>query len=417
MKIIVITIGDELMIGQVVDTNSAFLASRCRAAGFELLEIVSIHDDGRQIVGAVKEAMSRADVVVTTGGLGPTKDDITKEALMQVFGGELVADDDVLDNVKTIVARRGIELNSLTARQCMVPSTCRVLRNDFGTAPVMWFEKDAKVLVALPGVPFEMKGCWESVVIPALAERFGSDGPFFSRTFIVSGITESDMALRLAHFEDALGENMHLAYLPQFGILRLRLDARGCGNDDTAHLFDNACGELRALITPYLLADDDLTPAQILLRELEKRGLRVATAESCTGGNIAAAITAVAGASRCFNGSVVAYSNEVKHRVLGVLADTLEAHGAVSLPVVEEMARGVAALCQADCAIATSGIAGPGGGTPQKPVGTVCMAVKAGCRTISKTWHFTGNRSQIVQRAVAAAIVMLIQLLQQEDDK
>ena len=407
----IITIGDELMIGQVVDTNSAYMALRLRMAGFEVGRMISIPDNGKAIASTVEASLREADMVITTGGLGPTKDDITKETLMRVFGGSLIRNEEVMANIKTIVERRGINLNPLTANQCLVPSSCRVLPNRFGTAPVMWFEKNGKILVSLPGVPFEMQGCFDGEVLPALLSRLQSDRQFYCRTFILSGITESDLSIRLSEFEEGLDRRFHLAYLPQFGLLRLRLDGAGAKGDSTATVFRKLCSELKCLTADFLLADDDLKPAEILLKQLERSRLTLSTAESCTGGAIASAITACPGSSRSFKGSVVAYSNEVKHNVLGVANDLLDKYGAVSQPVAEAMAKGVSGVCLSDCSISTSGIAGPDGGTPEKPVGTVCIAIKIFDTIISHRYHFSGDRRQIVQRAVNTAIVMLIQNL------
>ncbi|MDE6544189.1 MAG: CinA family nicotinamide mononucleotide deamidase-related protein [Muribaculaceae bacterium] len=411
MNVSIIVIGDELLIGQVTDTNSGFLARTMRPAGWKVLKVEVVPDDNAAIRRAVTEALDRADVVLTTGGLGPTKDDITKQALMDVFGGELYRDEAVEANVREVVGKRGIRLNSLTADQALVPSSCRVIQNRLGTAPIMVFEQEGKTLVAMPGVPFETRGMFTSEVFPMLLRRYTPDVALRSDVIQAVDITESDLALRLASWEEALPPFLHLAYLPQPGLIRLRLDG---SHIDPAVLdaeMDRRRAELITLVGDNLFADSDITPAALLIKLLASRGLKVATAESCTGGAVSAAITAIPGASEVMQGAVVSYSNDVKTSVLAVDAKAIEAVGAVSEPVVRQMAAGVARLCDADCAIATSGIAGPGGGTPEKPVGTVwiCVLTPAG----SQAWcfHFPGDRERVVGRAVMTALLRLCKAL------
>ncbi|MDE5935198.1 MAG: CinA family nicotinamide mononucleotide deamidase-related protein [Muribaculaceae bacterium] len=407
MKVSIIVIGDELLIGQVTDTNSGFLARTMRPAGWTVVDVDVVPDDNDRIRHAVAAALERADVVLTTGGLGPTKDDITKQALMDVFGGELYRDEAVEANVREVVGKRGIRLNSLTADQALVPTSCRVIQNRLGTAPIMVFERDGKTLVAMPGVPFETRGMFTSEVFPMLMSRYAPDINLRSDVVQAVGITESDLAIRLSSWEESLPTFLHLAYLPQPGLIRLRLDG---SHTDRAMLdveMNRRRAELIALVGDNLFAEKDITPAAYLVELLGERGLKVATAESCTGGSVSAAITSVPGASAVMQGAVVSYSNDVKTGVLGVDPETIAAEGAVSAPVVEQMAAGVARLCGADCAIATSGVAGPGGGTPDKPVGTVWICILTPAGKLSWCSHFPGDRARVVDRTVMTALVKL----------
>lgn len=412
MKASVIVIGDELLIGQVIDTNSGFLARTMAPEGWEISDVQVIADTASEIRRAVEEAFGRADVVLTTGGLGPTKDDITKQTLCEIFGGELREDPSVLRNIEDVFERRGLRLNALTSAQAMVPTTARVIQNRVGTAPVMWFEpkgRRRRVLVAMPGVPFETEHVFVSEVFPRLLEAFPRHESLTHRTVMVSGISESALAMRLAPWETSLPQSMHLAYLPKPGVIRLRLDVHGPDMESTAEAADRATEDLIDLCGDNFLYRGDRTPEEILLELLGQRGLTIATAESCTGGNIAHRITSVAGASASMVGGVVAYSNDVKRRVLGVKAATLEVHGAVSLPVVEEMAAGACHVAGADIAVASSGIAGPGGGSEQKPVGTVCIAVaRADGEVCSSVYRFPGNRARVIDRATTTALLMAI---------
>ena len=407
----IIVIGDEILIGQVIDTNSGDIARMVNPYGWRVNDVQVVGDDASQILRAIERAFESSDVVLTTGGLGPTKDDITKSVLCQYFGGELYENAEVLENVKEVVTKRGFKLNTLTATQAVVPSSCQVIQNEVGTAPLMWFEKDGKVLVAMPGVPFETQHMFPKEVLPRLLNKFQSDIAIEHRTILVTGWSESRLAMEISDWEDALPSYIHLAYLPKPGLIRLRLDGTHHDKDFINQELDRYKTELIERLGDDILHDDDLTPPEILLYHLNRLGLTAATAESCTGGNIAHQITSIAGSSSAFMGSVVAYSNDVKHRVLGVKNETLEAHGAVSIPTVEEMAQGACQVIDTDCSIVTSGIAGPGGSTPDKPVGTVCIAVKSPRGIVSATHHFPGNRSRVIDRATTTAIITLIKEL------
>lgn len=411
MNVSIIVIGDEILIGQVIDTNSGDIARMIGPYGWKVNDVQVVGDDSTQILRAINRAFELSDIVLTTGGLGPTKDDITKSILCQYFGGELYENADVLENVKEVVAKRGLKLNTLTATQAIVPSSCKVIQNRVGTAPLMWFEKEGKVLVAMPGVPFETQQMFREAVLPMLLAKFHSNVTIEHRTLLITDWSESRLAMEISDWEDSLPSYIHLAYLPKPGLIRLRLDGTHSDSNFINQELDRYKNELIERFGDYILHDDDLTPPEILLHHLNRLGLTIATAESCTGGNIAHQITSIAGSSSVFMGSVVAYSNDVKHRVLGVANETLEAFGAVSIPTVEEMAQGACQVIGTDCSIVTSGIAGPGGGTPEKPVGTVCIAVKTPKGIISATHHFPGNRHRVIDRATTTAIISLIKEL------
>lgn len=408
MKVSVIAIGDELLLGQVVDTNSGAIARMIDPAGWSVEYVKVIHDDADAITAAVDEAFEATDVVLTTGGLGPTKDDITKLTLCKYFGGELRMDASVLDNIKEVFAKRGIQLNALTEAQALVPSSCRVIQNRVGTAPIMWFERhDGKVLVSMPGVPFETVQMFQSEVFPQLLKKFHSDEYISHRCVIVEGLTESKVAMQLDEWESALPEFIHLAYLPKPGIIRLRLDGHHTDEKLLESTLNRLHHELCTRFADNLLADSDLTPEEAMLARLRAKGYTMATAESCTGGNIAHRITAIAGCSDCYYGSVVSYDNKVKINLLGVNPSSIESYGVVSEEVVRQMAEGVRRAIGTDCAIATSGIAGPSGATPGKPVGTVCIAIATPDSTIAATYHFPGTRDRVIDRASTTALTLL----------
>ncbi len=408
MNLSVIAIGDELLIGQVTDTNSGEIARHINPYGWQVNDVQVVSDNPSDIKRSIDRAFELSDVVLTTGGLGPTKDDLTKQVLRDYFGGELKEDPEVLRNVREVIEKRGLKLNDLTAMQAIVPTSCQVIQNRVGTAPIMWFERDGKVLVAMPGVPFETREMFQSEVFPRLLERFHTDEAVEHRTVMVSDISESKLAMELDEWESSLPSWLHLAYLPKPGLIRLRLDGRHHDADFLKSVIERYRLELLERVKEHLLFDDDRSVAEILLHYLNRNHLTVATAESCTGGNIAHEITSVPGSSSAMMGGVVAYSNEVKMRLLGVPADMLAAHGAVSRPVAEAMAEGARKATGADVAIATSGIAGPGGGTPEKPVGTVCIAVSTPDGTESQTYHFPGNRQRVIDRATTVGMVMAI---------
>ncbi len=411
MKFSTIVIGDELLIGQVTDTNSGWIARHMAPLGWEPLSVRVIADDAAQIKLAIDQAFASTDLVLMTGGIGPTKDDITKQTLLSYFGGEMVLHEQSRRNVDEMFARRGIAMNELTAQQAMVPSSCQVILNEVGTAPIMWFEQGNKVLVSMPGVPHETRTMMERAVIPRIVKRFHSDVDVEYRTMVVIDYAESALAEKLAPLEQQLPSYIHLAYLPEQGIIRLRLTGTHASHEVLNADMDRISQQLHKILGNCIIADADKPLAQIVGERLRKHQLTLSTAESCTGGNIAHKITEIAGSSDYFMGSVVSYSNDVKHRVLGVDQTVLDTCGAVSQPVVEQMVAGACNVCHTHCAVATSGVAGPGGGTPDKPVGTVWMAARVGDVTVSRCHHFNGSRAQIIDRATTHALIMLLHLL------
>ena len=404
MQAEIITIGDELLIGQVVDTNSAWMAERLNEQGIEVCQITSIHDNRQQIIRALDDAFGRADIVFTTGGLGPTKDDITKHVLCEYFHTELVEDARVREHILDLYKDRPEVLNRLTATQWQVPQAAEILPNRVGSAPLMVFRKDSKILASMPGVPHEMKIAMQEQILPYISSISTNKGNIIHRTLLVSGISESALALRIEAWENALPESIHLAYLPKDGTIRLRLSSYG---EATAEEVETQIALLRPLIDDYLIAMDD-APIEVHVGQwLKARGMTIATAESCTGGKLAALLNKHAGSSAFYLGSVVAYDNRVKEQVLGVSAEDLKTHGAVSEEVVKQMANGVRMLMHADFAIATSGIAGPDGGTQEKPVGTVWIGWATPDGTFAECYHLGKLREQITDRACQKALIEL----------
>ena len=421
MRAEIITIGDELLIGQVVDTNSAWMAERLNEVGIALHQITSVHDDRQHILTAIDEAFSRADIVFTTGGLGPTKDDITKNVLCEYFGTTLVEDKQVREHIYELYQDRPDALNRLTATQWLVPQAAEILPNRVGSAPIMVLEKEAKgerltakgkVLIAMPGVPHEMKIAMTEQVIPYIGRLCGEAmrREIIHRTILVHGIPESKLAILIEGWENALPVSMHLAYLPKDGLIRLRLSSYG---EATVEQLQMQIDTLLPLIKDYVLAIEDIALEALVGRLLVQRGKTISTAESCTGGRLAAALNAQSGSSAYYMGSVVAYDNSVKTNLLGVSPEILSVDGAVSESTVRQMAEGVRSLIGTDYAIATSGIAGPTGGTADKPVGTVWIAWATSSGTEAQCFHFGAarEREQITQRAVTAALVHLVELL------
>ena len=411
MNVEIIVIGDELLIGQVTDTNSGWIARELNHIGWEVTEITTVRDREREITDALDSSFGRVDVVLMTGGLGPTKDDITKQTLCRYFGGKMIFDETVCAHVEEIFRRRHLQMNTSTHDQAYVPDVCTVIENPVGTAPVMWFEREGKVLVSMPGVPIEMKTVMQASVIDRLRRHFGDHSAILHRTCLVKDFTESRLSESLTGFEAQLPACIKLAYLPTPGVIRLRLTARGDDEAQLQPLIDGQFDKLKDLLGVHLFCDSDATLAGALGLLLARRGETLATAESCTGGNIAHEITRVAGSSVYFKGSVVAYANEVKEHVLHVSPQTLETCGAVSRETVLQMTAGVQRLLATDCAVATSGIAGPGGGTPEKPVGTVWIAARYGNRDKVDCFRFEGDREQVIARATQAALLMLVQLM------
>ena len=413
MKASIITIGDEILIGQIVDTNSVSIAKHLNAAGIVVREKLSIGDDRSQIVETVTRALENNQVTIITGGLGPTKDDITKKTLAELFHSEMRYDETVAAHVEKMLTARGIEFNELNRSQALVPACCTVLFNAYGTAPGMWFERDGHVVVSLPGVPFEMEHLMQDEVMPRLKAHF-SLRQIVHRTMITAGLAESMLAKRIESWENALPPYLKLAYLPNPGAVRLRLSAYEVEGEPVAREIERQFEALRKIIPEYVVGYEKATMQELVHRMLTERGLTLATAESCTGGAIASRFTAMPGASAYFLCGVVSYSNESKSRVLGVPAEDIARYGAVSEQVARHMAEGARRLAGADYAVATTGIAGPTGGSAQKPVGTVWMAVATPRGTRAEVRQCGTDRGQIIDRASAFAIGMLHEELGKE---
>ena len=413
MKATVLTIGDEILIGQIVDTNSVSIAKHLNAAGIVVAEKISVGDDGPRIAEAVRQAMAHSEVTILTGGLGPTKDDITKKTLAELFGCGLACDARVADHVRRMLEARGIAFNELNRAQALVPTACTVLFNAHGTAPGMWFERDGKVVVSLPGVPFEMEHLMQDEVMPRLKARF-SLRQIVHRTLVTAGLAESMLAERIAPWETALPPYLRLAYLPNPGSVRLRLSAYEVEGESVAREIERRFDELRRLIPQYVVGYETASVQELVPRRLIESGRSLATAESCTGGTIAARFTALPGASAYFRCGVVAYANSAKEQLLGVDPQTLRRCGAVSEEVARQMAEGARRIAGADYAVATTGIAGPTGGSAEKPVGTVWIAVATPGGTAAVCRQCGTDRGQIVDRASAFAIGLLREALDAE---
>lgn len=415
-SVALVTVGDELLLGQVVDTNSAWLGAELSARGITVGEILSVADRADAIQEAVQRGLAHHDVVITTGGLGPTKDDITKTIFAQLFSqGRLRRDEVVFGHIGALLAARGVVFNELNQAQADVPEGFVALENRTGTAPGLWYEtQNGSLLIALPGVPFEMKELFEQQVAPRLEAKFGHSAAVHS-TVLVYGLPESELAEKIAGWEHALPQEFKLAYLPNPRGIRLRLSAygvvdKGAVERQVAEQFS----ALSTVIPEYYLGYEPTSLEAVVGALLLKKGATVATAESCTGGLIASRLTSVAGASAYVQGGVVAYSNQVKINTLGVKAAQIEQYGAVSQPVAVAMAAGVCAALGADYGVATSGVAGPSGGSAEKPVGTVCVAVAdrwGGSWSVTK--HFGQPREVCVARASSFALDALRHYLQQ----
>ena len=406
MKTAIVTIGDEILIGQIVDTNSAWMSEYMTKAGFEIEEVVSIGDNAQQIKDTIDDVSQRVDVILMTGGLGPTKDDITKKTLCEYFGTELVFDDEVLENIKNVINQANI-LNELTRNQAYVPKDCTVIQNRVGTAPVTWFEWQGKVLASLPGVPYEMRYSMENEIVPRLQKRFDTEA-YVYQVLLVTGYSESGLAIYLDDFENNLPEGFGLAYLPSPRLIRLRLFVHG---EHRRAEFDEQLQKLQGLLNGAVLSDKDIAVERLVAEKLIDKGLTIGVAESCTGGNIAHLLTSMVGSSAYFVGSVVTYSYQSKEKVLGVKRETLDRYGAVSEQTVREMVDGAQKLLDVDCAIAVSGIAGPGGGTDDKPVGTVWVAAKVKDRVVTARHQLGRYREANIMGASNVALLQLLQML------
>lgn len=402
----IITIGDEILIGQTVDTNSAWMGAELNLMGIRINRITSVSDNKYEIISSLDEALSRAEVVLMTGGLGPTSDDITKETLVGYFGGKLVMDNKVLEDVTERLSRRNLQMNENNRRQAMVPDNCKVLQNLTGTAPGMLFEKNGKIIVSMPGVPHEMKYIMKEHVLPFLAGRLPG-GVIVHKNIMTYGVAEAMLAERLVTFENELPGEIRLAYLPAYGVIKLRLTAAGSDEEKIRGSVKEQVEKLYKIIPDVIYGEDEVLLEEVVGRLLKDNNLTVATAESCTGGKIASLITSVPGSSGWFRGSVVAYDNSIKTGVLGVSNETLRLYGAVSAETAGEMARGARRLMGTDYSVAVTGIAGPTGGTADKPVGTVWIAIDSERGLIAEKQIFADNRQINISRSSYGALNLL----------
>ena len=402
----IITIGDEILIGQTVDTNSAWIGTELNMLGIRVNRITSISDSRNEIISALNESLARSRVVLITGGLGPTSDDITKETLAEYFGARLVMDEGVLANVTERLRRRNLEMNENNRRQAMVPDTCKVLRNLAGTAPGMLFEKQDKIIVSMPGVPHEMKHIMKEHVLPLLAEKL-TGMVIVHKNIMTYGIAEAMLAERLETFEKELPADIRLAYLPAFGVIKLRLTASGSDEKKIRSSVREQVEKLHKIIPDVIYGEDEVMLEEVIGKILYDNKLTLATAESCTGGKIASLITSVPGSSGWFKGSVVAYDNSIKTGLLGVNTETIRLFGAVSAETAGEMAKGVRRLMGTDYAVAVTGIAGPTGGTAEKPVGTVWIAIDSERGLITERHIFGDDRQINITRSSYGALNLL----------
>ena len=413
MTVEIITIGDELLIGQVVDTNSAWMAKILNENGFKVVRKVTVGDEAEDIVKAIDDARKKVSVVLITGGLGPTKDDITMRTLCKYFDCKLRFSNEVFENIEKLFNRNGRIVNELTRNQAMIPDKATIIQNAMGTAPCTWFERDGGVLVSMPGVPYEMQWLMENEIVPRLRDKFNRDLFIKHQTCMVTGYSESALALKLTDFENNLPPFVRLAYLPQYGIIRLRLSAY-CEDEIIAEeAIYTLKIQLENILKGDIIVEEDKSLEVLIGEYLSRKKLTVGTAESCTGGLIASQLTSVSGSSGYFLGSIVSYANEVKQNVLGVSKDDLMKYGAVSQQVVEQMAKGALKVLGCDYTIATSGIAGPTGGTPEKPVGTIWIALANKEKVISKQYHFAtiSTRENNIRRTVNISLLLLLEEL------
>ncbi len=407
MKAIILSIGDEILMGQTLNTNSQYLAGVLTDLGFDVREIITVPDSRTEIIDALERASGKFDLLLSTGGLGPTSDDITKQVLLDYFGGQMVMNEQVLSDVERFIKNRGRQMNQANRMQAMVPSSAKIVRNPIGTAPGLWFEKNNTVFVFMPGVPFEVEQLTEENLVPLLKEKF--DLPVICKRFVHTlGIPEAELSEKLKDFETQLPKEVKLAYLPSPEDIKLRLTAVGKDREKLGELLDAQVEKITSILGDAVWGFGDDTLPMVLQRLADEYFLRIATAESCTSGKIAHMITSVPGSSRYFIGSIIAYANEVKENMLAVGGFTMQKEGVVSEPVVKQMALSAKMQFGVDFAVSTSGIAGPDGGSEEKPVGTTWIAVSGPEGTVAKKFMFGNRRDINVRRAAALALHMLI---------
>ncbi len=406
----IITIGDELLIGQTIDTNSAFISQELNKIGIWVKRRVAVGDVKEEILAAFQHESKDCDIIIITGGLGPTADDITKPVLCEYFNTQLIINEEALENVKSIFSRSNRPVTERNLKQAEVPASCDVLQNARGTAPGMWFTREQKIFISLPGVPHEMKGLIANSVIPKLKKQITLP-VVVHRTMLTAGIGESQIADLLVDFEQSLPPQIKLAYLPAYGMVRLRLTGRAEDKDVIVREIEPSFTALKSLMHEWIIADEDVSLQHALVKLLKEKQQTLSTAESCTGGYIAHLITSVSGSSEVFNGSVVAYANKVKENMLRVEKHVLQSHGAVSEETVRQMLAGALQSVQSDYAIATSGIMGPSGGSDEKPVGTVWIAVGNSKNIETKKFHFRFDRNKNIELTAHTAMVMLYRFI------
>jgi nicotinamide-nucleotide amidase len=412
MLVEIITIGDEILIGQIVDTNSAFIGQLLNLNGLSVKQISSVSDDREHILKALDEAKNRADIIIITGGLGPTKDDITKKTLCEYFNTSLRFDQEAFEDVAAIFATYGKEVTPLNRLQAEVPAICEVIRNKNGTAPGMWFNVDGKIFISLPGVPYEMKALMKDQVISKIKSLFKLPS-IFHKTVLTQGIGESSLSDLISDWEDSLAvSNIKLAYLPSPGMVRLRLSTKGENESILKENVEKKIAELKLIISEFIygyeiFGEEKETLEQMVGDLLRKKKKTVSTAESCTGGYISHLLTKVPGSSDYYIGSVISYAYEIKETELRVPHAVIIKHGAVSQPVVEQMAKAIREKYKTDYSISASGIAGPGGGTEDKPIGTVWIAIATPTKVFSEKFLFGNNRERNIQKTANAALNML----------
>lgn len=417
MNVSIINIGNELLIGQVVNSNAAMMSRKLIAAGIDVKEIAVIGDSADAISTTLRRLHRTSDAVIMTGGLGPTKDDITKQVLCDFYGSVLVENPEALANIQRIFDARGYELTPLNRRQAWVPECCTMINNILGTAPAMWFESGTrrrKVVVSLPGVPFEAENLMDTEIIPRLKSYFQT-GIIINKNILVQGIGESFLSDLIEPWETGLPQCMSLAYLPQAGMVKLRLTAKGDNHDELVNGVMREVKKLYLLAGQYIVGEDLETIPEAVARIFSMNALTLSTAESCTGGALASKLTALSGASKYFRGGVVAYSNDVKMDILGVRRETLESQGAVSEATVREMAEGIRSRTSSDYGVATSGVAGPTGGTDDKPVGTVWIAIAGPRGTETRLKKFGDDRLRTIERACNEVFSMLINQIKERE--
>ncbi|WP_231424287.1 competence/damage-inducible protein A [Pedobacter sp. Leaf250] len=409
----IITIGDEILIGQIVDTNSAWMAKQLNLIGISVKQITSVSDDEQHILSALADAETRADIILITGGLGPTKDDITKKTLAKYFNMGFRNDAGALEMVRQIFEKFKRPLLDVNIQQADVPDGCEVIVNRNGTAPCMWFEQHDKIFVSMPGVPYEMMYLMDDEILPRIKSRFKLPS-IVHKTILTANIGESFLAKEIEEIEDSLPSNVKLAYLPKLGQVRLRLSAKGENESLLREEVEVYAQRIILKVKKFVVIDEDIPLEQAILNLMKGKGLTLSTAESCTGGYIAHLITQHPGCSSVYYGGAVAYAYELKESILGVKETTLKKYGAVSEETVTEMAEGAIKQFKTDYSIAVSGIAGPDGGTEDKPVGTVWIAISSKNKTVAKVFNFSNKRIQNIERSAASALMMLLNLLRED---